>query len=122
MSLGEQEAHTVVQEDSLHHGETLLVVTAGNLQHVSLELITERISNNLLGNALVIENTELALVSNLNHLLAASGGIGNVKLQRLAGCEKNGKGWMEEGHSGWLEFDYFTFMFALRNTPAIVIL
>ena len=116
LALAEQQAHTVVQEDTLHHRETLLVVATGNLEHVALELVSESISNNLLGNTLVVENAELALVRHLNQLLAASGGIGNVKLQRLARCSEPGKGWMEEAQRGWNL--YFTFMFAVENTPA----
>lgn len=81
VSLGQQEAGSVVQQDTLLHRETLLVVTSGDADDVSLELVTKSIDGDLLGHALVVEDAQLALVVNLNELLAASGRVGNVQLQ-----------------------------------------
>lgn len=80
VSLGQQQAGSVVQQDTLLHRETLLVVTTGDAHHVALELVAEGIDGNLLGHALVVEDTQLALVGDLNELLAASGRVGNVQL------------------------------------------
>ncbi len=44
---GEQEADTVGGHDTLLHGETLLVVAAGDLEDVALELVAERVAGNL---------------------------------------------------------------------------
>lgn len=70
----------MVQEDTLLHGEALLVIATGNLEHVSLELFTERISLNLLRDALVVKDTDFALIEDFNQLLAPSGRIRNVQL------------------------------------------
>ena len=37
VTLGEEQTNTVVHQDSLFHGETLFIVTTGNLQNVTLE-------------------------------------------------------------------------------------
>ena len=50
-----QKANTALSEDSLLHWETLLVATSHDLEDVTLELITEVVPNNLLGQPLVIE-------------------------------------------------------------------
>lgn len=55
ITLAEKEAHTVGAEDTLHHGETLLVVTARNAELVTLELVAEGVTADLLGHTLVVE-------------------------------------------------------------------
>ena len=99
LALSEQQAGSSVQQDTLLHRETLLVVTTGNLHNVSLELVAERIDGNLLGHTLVVEDAQLSLVSDLDRLLAASGRVGNVELQvKLAERFKNSKmgaGWTD---------------------------
>lgn len=67
-----------VSEDTLLHGETLLVVAAGNAQHVPLPLIAKRVGLHLLSHALLIEDAGLLLVIKLKELLAPRGGVGNV--------------------------------------------
>lgn len=79
--------------DALLHGETLLVVAAGDLEDVALEFVANAVARNLLthsvnssdvvseGNSspnvqllpLVNENTQLSLIFNVNQLLAAIG-------------------------------------------------
>lgn len=66
--------------DSLLHGETLLVVTTGNLEHVALELVTEEVSLNLLAHSLLVEASDSVLVLNINALLGALSGVCDVKL------------------------------------------
>lgn len=44
---GEQQADTVGGHDALLHGETLLVVAAGDLEDVALELVAKRVAGDL---------------------------------------------------------------------------
>jgi len=46
VTLGEEETHTLGGQDTLLHGETFLVVTACDLEHIALELVTERLTLN----------------------------------------------------------------------------
>jgi hypothetical protein len=57
VALGQQEADTGGKEDTLLHGETLLVVTSGDAEDVTLELVTERVDSDLSGDTLVVEDT-----------------------------------------------------------------
>jgi len=54
-ALLEQEADALGSHHTLLHGETLLVITARDLEDVPLELITEGVSRHLLVHALVVE-------------------------------------------------------------------
>jgi hypothetical protein len=45
-----------LNEDTLHHGETLFVISTSDFEDVAFEFITQGVSSHLLGNALVIEN------------------------------------------------------------------
>ena len=57
VTLGQQEADTVGEEDTLLHGETLLVVTSGDAENVALELVAEGVARDLSRDALVVEDT-----------------------------------------------------------------
>ncbi len=70
----------MIAEHTLHHGETLLVIAAGNLEHVTLELLAERVGGNLSGDALVEEGQELLVVVNLDALLLTRQGVRDVQL------------------------------------------
>ena len=59
MSLLEEEPDTAVGEDSLLHGETLLVVSSGDSHHVALELVSEGVGLHLLAHALLVERSDL---------------------------------------------------------------
>jgi hypothetical protein len=54
-----QEANTSLNEDTLHHGETLLVISTCDSEDVAFEFITQSVSSHLLGHALVIENAPI---------------------------------------------------------------
>ena len=55
LTLPHQQAHAVWSEHTLEHGETLLVVSARDAEAVALELVTEGVAGNLLGDPLVEE-------------------------------------------------------------------
>jgi len=55
LTLAEQKANAVGAENTLHHGETLLVVSARDAEPVALELIAKAVTADLLRHALVVE-------------------------------------------------------------------
>lgn len=57
MAVSEQEADTVGDKDTLLHGETLLIVAAGDTEDVALPLVAEQVSGDFLCDLLVIEDT-----------------------------------------------------------------
>ena len=75
-----EKADTARSEDTLLHGETLKIVTTGNLEDVTLPVITKDVTLNLVGHTLVDESTDNALILNLEDLLGSRGGVCNVKL------------------------------------------
>ena len=81
MSLGQEQANSMVEKNTLLHGETLLVITTGDLEDVSLEFVPKGIGFNLLGDALVIENAQLSLIRDLDELLATCCWVSNIKLE-----------------------------------------
>jgi hypothetical protein len=75
VSLGEEELDTVGEKDTLLHGETLLVVSSGDLEDVALELVADGVTGDLLAHALLHEDTDAALIIDLDELLGAVGGV-----------------------------------------------
>jgi hypothetical protein len=73
VAVGEEKADTGWVHDSLLHWETLLVVASGDLEDVSLELISNAVTWDLSAHSLVHEDTELALIFDFDELLAAIG-------------------------------------------------
>lgn len=70
LTLREQQANTLVREDTLLHWESLSVVSTSNAEDVSLELITERISWDFMRDALLVEGAHLQLIVDLNGFLS----------------------------------------------------
>jgi len=73
VAVGEEKSNTGWVHDSLLHWETLLVVATGDLEDVTLELITNAVTWNLCTHSLVHEYSQLSLILNLDQLLAAIG-------------------------------------------------
>lgn len=80
VAIGEKESDTGWVHDTLLHWETLLVVATGDLEDVSLPLITDTVCWHLLTHATVHEDTETALIFDLDELLRAVGGETDVQL------------------------------------------
>ena len=59
MALAEQESDTTVGEDTLLHGEALLVVASGDPEDIALPLVAEGGSVDLHAHTLLIEGTNL---------------------------------------------------------------
>lgn len=57
VTVGQKETDTVGKEDTLLHGETLLVVTAGNTENVTFPFVTEGVGGDFLSDPLLVEDT-----------------------------------------------------------------
>jgi hypothetical protein len=129
VSLSEEQTNTLVRQNTLHHGETLLVVSSRHLKDVALPFVTEKVGLNFLGNALVVEDAptrsifvlavelQLALVNDFNELLATGGRVSNVELNtKLAPAKTGWDGWTE---SPWEErwTRILTFLGTRRGSP-----
>jgi len=80
VSFGEKETDTVGYEDTLLHRETLLVVTACNAEDLSFEFISNSVTRDFLGHALIVKAPNFTFIFNVDGLLAASGRVGDIKL------------------------------------------
>ena len=87
VAVGEQEADTGRVHDTLLHREALLVVAAGDPEDVALELVADAVARNLVSHAALHEDAELALVFDLDQLLGAIVGVGDVELHLDGGVE-----------------------------------
>ena len=67
-------------QDTLLHGETLLIVPATDSDHITLPFFTQSISSNFCGHMLLIEGTKFSFIIHFNGLLAASGQERDVQL------------------------------------------
>jgi hypothetical protein len=80
VAVGKEETDTVGEEDTLLHGETLLVVTTSNAENVALPLIANGVSRHFLAHALFVEVAVATLLVDVNQFLGASGGVSNIEL------------------------------------------
>lgn len=78
--VGQEKSDTVGEQDTLHHGETLFVVTTGDTENVTLPLVSKGVCLDLLRDLLVEEDTESLLIVDVNGLLSPSGGVSNIDL------------------------------------------
>jgi hypothetical protein len=82
VALAHQQTHAVIDQHALKHRKALLVVATGDLHNIALEFVPESIGRDLLGNALVVKDAKLALIVDLDKLLASSGWVGNIELHQ----------------------------------------
>lgn len=78
VALRQQQSNSGWVQDTLLHWETLLVVTTGDLEDVALELIADRVTLDFLAHTLLVKDTQLVLVFDLNALLGTVGWVGDV--------------------------------------------
>lgn len=71
----QEKADTSRVHNTLLHGETLLVVSAGDLEDITSELGADTVAGDFLAHALLHEDAELALIFNLDELLGAVGRV-----------------------------------------------
>jgi len=75
-----KESDSTLDEDTLFHGETVLIVTTGNFEDVSLEFITKSVTFDFLAHSFTVEDGKLLVIIDGDGLLATSSGAGDVKL------------------------------------------
>jgi len=80
VAVGKEEPDTSRVHDTLLHGEALLVVAAGDLEDVSLPLITDTVAGHLLAHTALHEDAQAALIFDFDELLRAVRRVGNVQL------------------------------------------
>jgi hypothetical protein len=80
VTVGEEKSGSVGEENTLLHGETLLVVTTGDPEDVSLPLVSDGVGGNLLGHPLFDEDSGPPFILEVDELLSAGGGVGDVQL------------------------------------------
>jgi len=73
VAVGEEKTDTRGMHNTLLHGETLLVVSAGDLENVALELVANTVAWNFGTHSLVHEHAQLPFIFNVDELLAAIG-------------------------------------------------
>merc|ERR1719500_456966 len=88
-SLLQKEPHPAIGQDTLLHGETLLVIASSDAENISLELITKSISLDLLAHPLLVKGAHLQLIGNLDELLATRGRVRQVDLHPHSLVEVN---------------------------------
>ena len=59
LAFAEEESDTLVGQNTLLHGETLLVVSSGDSHNVALELVSESFSIDLLTHPLLVKGPHL---------------------------------------------------------------
>ena len=91
VAVGEEQAHTGRVHDTLLHGEALLVVAAGDLEDVALELVANGVAGDFLTHAAVHEDAELALILDIDELLRAVGRVGDVQLHLVGATVCGGR-------------------------------
>ena len=81
VSLFAQQTDTGVGQDTLTHRETLLVISSTDAEDVSVELLTQGSSVDLLGHAAFVKGLETLFIIDFDDLLHPSAGAGNINLQ-----------------------------------------
>jgi len=75
----EEEANASISQHSLHHRESLLVVSTTDAEHITLPFVSEGVSGDFRRHLLVEEDAEFAVIFDLDQLLASGRWIGNVQ-------------------------------------------
>lgn len=73
--LSEEDARSSVDEDTLLHGESLLVISSSDSEDVALVVVTEVLSVNFVTHSLVEEGTDEFLLINFNFLVSSGKGV-----------------------------------------------
>jgi len=70
VALGEQESNASLGQHALLHGESLLVVAAGNADDVALPFVADGVDGDLGAHPLLVEDSDLVLVIDFNEFLS----------------------------------------------------
>jgi len=80
MAVGEKESDSVGEEDTLFHGESLLVIPACNADNVTFPFVANGIDRDLLGDFLLVEDAVSPFIIDIDKLLCPSSGVSDVEL------------------------------------------
>ena len=97
MSFAQQQSNARRVHDTLFHGESLLVVTARDLEDVAFEFGADAVAGYFLPHAAVHKDAEFALIFDFDGFLGTVGGIGNVEFHNECAAEEGGKGGQDDG-------------------------
>ena len=83
-------------QDTLLHGETLLIIPATDSDYIAFPFFTQSVSSNFCGHTRLVEGTKFSFIVHFNELLAASGRERDVQLHSevadsLRGATKKSK-------------------------------
>jgi len=78
VSLFHEDSGSASDEDTLFHGESVLIVSSGNFEQVALEFVTKFISSDFLTHSFTEESSQFFIVVNDDGLLEASDRVRNV--------------------------------------------
>lgn len=79
VALQQQELNSGGVQNTLLHGETLLVVTTGDLEDVPLEFVGDGVTFDFLAHALFVEHSQLVFIVDFDALLRPVQGVGDVQ-------------------------------------------
>jgi len=88
VTVREEESDTGGEENTLLHGETLLVISTSNTEDVTSPFGTKSVTLDLLRDPFVVEDTSASLVIDLNGLLLPCCRVGDVELHRRGVLEE----------------------------------
>ena len=107
VSLLAQKTNSSIGQDTLTHGEALLVVSTGDAENESLELISQDATVNFLGHAALVQVLETFLIIDFDDFLHSSAGASNIDLKRRedkreTGVQRERKQTKGQGRSLWV--------------------
>jgi len=80
VTLLEEKADTSLGHDTLLHGESLLVVSSGDAEDITLPFVTQGVGGDLSAHALLVEWTNLVFIVDFEQFLASRRREGHVEL------------------------------------------
>merc|ERR1719364_182687 len=85
-ALLEEQPNAMVAQDTLLHGEALLVVATRDAQDVALEFLSQAIARDFMTHALIEEREKLFILIDFDHLLQARRRVCDVELHGFCCC------------------------------------
>jgi hypothetical protein len=88
VSLLHQKTDTSIRQDTLTHGETLLVVSSRDAKDVSVEFLSQNASVDFLGHAALVQVLETLFIIDIDDFLHSSARARDIDLQEQWGKKK----------------------------------
>merc|ERR1740123_846485 len=100
LAFSQKETDSGVGKNTLFHGESLLVISAGDFEHVTSEGRLQSFSFDFAGNTKIVKGIQLGLVGNFEHLVCSIWRIRNIKLHDCFFVGSN-RSWLIKNGSKW---------------------